>query len=894
MKKQHFSVSGMSCAACSAHVEKAVERLVGVKSVAVNLLSNDMTVEFDETVLSIGDIEKAVFSAGYGASVSGNVGAGSSCGVGLDGSARSGGCNNGKGSSVAERKFGSAKSEGGGGLSSLITSFILLFALMYFSMGNMMWGFPAPAAFDHKQNPVGFALIQFVLLLPIIYIYRNYFYSGFKKLFKGAPNMDTLVAIGSSVSVIYGAVALFIMSYYSSKLALGGVEFNEMSRYKSIIEHYCHNLYFESAAMILTLVSFGKYLEGVSKRKTTKAVEALAALAPKTAIVLVGGEEREIPVEEVKVGDVLVLKKGAIVAVDGVVESGSISVDQSNITGESFPVMKGGGEEIFASTTVTAGYCTMRAVKVGEDTSFAAIVRLVEEAANSKAPVSRLADKISAYFVPTILIISVLTFAFNLIFGGDFERALNFAVTVVVIACPCALGLATPVAIMVGTGKGAQLGLIIKNAEILEKTKSIDTVVLDKTGTLTEGKPTVTDYFTVENEMEVLGAVYAIERMSEHPLAGAVCEFAEQKGACAPSVSDYFSIDGCGLCASVCGVAFAIGNSSFEERGAVIDDCLKATASGFAKSGKTPLFIYKNNVAIGIIAVKDNLKKDSESAVNELIARDIDVIMLTGDNRATAQAIAGEVGIKRVISDVLPQDKQGVIEDLKNEGRFVAMVGDGVNDAPALTAADIGIAVGGGSEVAVSAGDVVLIKNELFGVATAIDLSKRVLGKIKLGLFWAFFYNAVCVFLATGIPYYLWNFAVTPMIGAIAMSFSSVSVVLNALSINTFKPKKLARYSKKCDQTDQNDNNFGDGVKVDEDENNYVKGENITMKTIIKVNGMMCAHCVAHVEKAALSVEGVTYAKADLDKKQVEIETNGDCTALVKQRIVEAGYEIAD
>lgn len=894
MKKQRFSVSGMSCAACSAHVEKAVERLVGVKSVAVNLLSNDMTVEFDETVLSIGDIEKAVFSAGYGASVSGNVGAGSSCGVGLDGSARSGGCNNGKGSSVAERKFGSAKSEGGGGLSSLITSFILLFALMYFSMGNMMWGFPAPAAFDHKQNPVGFALIQFVLLLPIIYIYRSYFYSGFKKLFKGAPNMDTLVAIGSSVSVIYGAVALFIMSYYSSKLALGGVEFNEMSRYKSIIEHYCHNLYFESAAMILTLVSFGKYLEGVSKRKTTKAVEALAALAPKTAIVLVGGEEREIPVEEVKVGDVLVLKKGAIVAVDGVVESGSISVDQSNITGESFPVMKGSGEEIFASTTVTAGYCTMRAVKVGEDTSFAAIVRLVEEAANSKAPVSRLADKISAYFVPTILIISVLTFAFNLIFGGDFERALNFAVTVVVIACPCALGLATPVAIMVGTGKGAQLGLIIKNAEILEKTKSIDTVVLDKTGTLTEGKPTVTDYFTVENEMEVLGAVYAIERMSEHPLAGAVCEFAEQKGACAPSVSDYFSIDGCGLCASVCGVAFAIGNSSFEERGAVIDDCLKATASGFAKSGKTPLFIYKNNVAIGIIAVKDNLKKDSESAVNELIARDIDVIMLTGDNRATAQAIAGEVGIKRVISDVLPQDKQGVIEDLKNEGRFVAMVGDGVNDAPALTAADIGIAVGGGSEVAVSAGDVVLIKNELFGVATAIDLSKRVLGKIKLGLFWAFFYNAVCVFLATGIPYYLWNFAVTPMIGAIAMSFSSVSVVLNALSINTFKPKKLARYSKKCDQTDQNDNNFGDGVKVDEDENNYVKGENITMKTIIKVNGMMCAHCVAHVEKAALSVEGVTYAKADLDKKQVEIETNGDCTALVKQRIVEAGYEIAD
>lgn len=891
MKKQRFSVSGMSCAACSAHVEKAVGKLVGVKSVAVNLLSNDMTVEFDETVLTIDDIEKAVFSAGYGATAfasSSGAACGGECGYGE----KKGG--NDRGGATGGKTFGSAKSEGGGNLTSLITAFILLFILMYFSMGSMMWGFPTPAVFDHEQNPVGFALIQFVLLLPIVYIYRNYFYSGFKKLFKGAPNMDTLVAIGSSVSVIYGVVATFVMSYYSSKVALGGAAATEISRYKSIIEQYCHNLYFESAAMILTLVSFGKYLEGVSKRKTTKAVEALAALAPKTAIVLVGGEEREIPAEEVKVGDLLVLKKGVIVAVDGVVESGSVSVDQSNITGESVPVMKGEGEDIFASTTVTAGYCTMRAVKVGEDTSFAAIVRLVEEAANSKAPVSRLADKISAYFVPTILIISILTFALNLIFGGDFERALNFAVTVVVIACPCALGLATPVAIMVGTGKGAQLGLIIKNAEILEKTKSIDTVVLDKTGTLTEGKPTVTDYFTVENDQEILGAVYAIERMSEHPLAAALCEFAERRKASAPSAEDYYSIDGCGVCATIGGSAFAVGNSSFAARGAVIADELKTSANGLARNGKTPLFIYKNNVAIGIIAVKDNLKKDSESAVKELIARDIDVIMLTGDNRRTAQAIATELGIERVISDVLPQDKQSVIEGLKKEGRIVAMVGDGVNDAPALTAADIGIAVGGGSEVAVSSGDVVLIKNELLGVATAIDLSKRVLGKIKLGLFWAFFYNAVCVFLATGIPYYLCGFAVTPMIGAVAMSFSSVSVVLNALSINAFKPKKLAGYSEKRDQTYQKQNNLDGGIKDGEIENKDNKGENKAMKTIIKVNGMMCAHCVAHVEKAALSVEGVTYAKADLNKKQVEIESNCDCTASVKQKIIEAGYEIAD
>ena len=510
----------------------------------------------------------------------------------------------------------------------------------------------------------------------------------------------------------------------------------------------------------------------------------------------------------------------------------------------------------------------------------------MEEAANSKAPVSRLADKISAVFVPTILIIALLTLVCNLIAGSSFELSLNFAVTVVVIACPCALGLATPVAIMVGTGKAAQLGLIIRNAEILERTKSINVVVFDKTGTITQGKPSVTDFIS-DNEDYYLGVAYSMENMSEHPLALAVCEYASEHNAELVAVENYSSLEGRGLYGEVNGKKYYIGNLALAKEKSTDYSSFEVSAETLANEGKTPLFIIENGKTVGVIAIKDRVKETAESAVNELIARDIDVIMLTGDNEKTAHAVADEVGIPHVISDVLPQDKQKVIETLKGEGKVVAMVGDGVNDAPALTAADIGIAVGGGSDVAVNSGDIVLLKNDLSGVPVAVDLSKQVLSKIKFGLFWAFFYNVICVFIATGIPYYLFGFKISPMIGALAMSFSSVSVVLNALSVNLFKPKNKAKNS-----GDKKHNNH----KIANIENSEIVAEHdekgAEMETVIKVKGMMCAHCVMRVENAATSVEGVVSAKADLKKGELTVEHNGADIAEIKQKIVDAGYEV--
>ncbi len=879
MKKQLFNVTGMSCAACVSHVEKTVQKTAGVKSVNVNLLMKNMTVEYDETVCSPEDIENSVDKAGYSASLSGGEKTNKSDGGSASSSA---GCP--AGNSAVGAIGGKTKKKLDKQLVELLISAALLIALMYFSMGNMMWGFPAPDVFDHMANPIGYALIQLILLIPVLIIYRRYFISGFKKLFRGAPNMDTLIAIGSSVSVIYGIVSIFILSIATSKLAfVAGLSEAQIAAYKSIIATYHDNLYFESAGMILTLVSLGKYLEGLSERKTTKAVEALVQLKPTRAVVIVDGEEKEVDIADVKVGDIVVVKRGANIPVDGIIESGTVAIDQSNITGESLPVEKSVGEEVYASTIATAGYATVKATKVGEDTSFSAIIKLVEEAANSKAPVSRLADKISAVFVPTILIIALLTLVCNLIAGSSFELSLNFAVTVVVIACPCALGLATPVAIMVGTGKAAQLGLIIRNAEILERTKSINVVVFDKTGTITQGKPSVTDFIS-DNEDYYLGVAYSMENMSEHPLALAVCEYASEHNAELVAVENYSSLEGRGLYGEVNGKKYYIGNLALAKEKSTDYSSFEVSAETLANEGKTPLFIIENGKTVGVIAIKDRVK---ETAVNELIARDIDVIMLTGDNEKTAHAVANEVGIPHVISDVLPQDKQKVIETLKGEGKVVAMVGDGVNDAPALTAADIGIAVGGGSDVAVNSGDIVLLKNDLSGVPVAVDLSKEVLFKIKFGLFWAFFYNVICVFIATGIPYYLFGFKISPMIGALAMSFSSVSVVLNALSVNLFKPKNKAKNSvDKKHKNNKNTNIENIEIVAEHDE----KGAE--METVIKVKGMMCAHCVMRVENAATSVEGVVSAKADLKKGELTVEHNGADIAEIKQKIGDAGYEV--
>ncbi len=751
--KKRFAVEGMMCASCQAHVQKAVETLDGVRSVSVNLLTNSMDVEFDAP-LGVADIEKAVKKAGY------------------------------KARAIDERPARKEESSNKAPLAKLLVSVGLLLVLMYFSMGNMMWGFPAPRVFDHEANPVGFALIQLALVSPILVMYGKYFTSGFSKLFRGKPNMDSLIAIGASFSVLYGVFSLFMLSYAQAEISAGV----DAEHWRGVLMTYHENLYFESAGMILTLVSLGKYLEGLSKRKTTAAIEKLMDLAPKTAIVLREEEELEIPAQDVQVGDVVIVKAGGLVPVDGVVLSGGGSLDQSNITGESMPVYKSEGDEVYSSTVLTAGYLTLRASKVGEDTSYANIIKLVDEASNSKAPISKLADKISGVFVPIILAIALITFAANMLAGAGFEQSLNFAITVIVIACPCALGLATPVAIMVGTGKGAQNGLLIKNAEILEKAHLIKTVVLDKTGTITEGKPKVVDFKQL-TDGDVLDAAYSLEKLSEHPLALAVAEYGEQNGAKQKEVVGYASSAGSGIEGEIDGNRFFIGNlRAAEQRGVDVKEAAPLM-DGFAAEGKTPLLIVKDGIAAGVLAVKDEVKKDSAEAVAMLKAKGVKVVMLTGDNRATAEAIASEVGVDEVIAEVLPTDKQRVINELKTGDKaLVAMVGDGVNDAPALAAADIGIAIGGGSDIALETGDIVLLRKSLTDVANVIALSKRVLNTIKLCLFWAFFYNCICVVIATGAFSYIDPaIKINPMIGALAMSVSSVSVVLGALTINLFK-----------------------------------------------------------------------------------------------------------
>ena len=856
MKKSKFTVGGMTCSACSAHVQKAVEKL-GVKSVQVNLLKNNMLVEYDQNKITDEQIINAVIKAGYTANLQGEK-------------------NNYTKSTPQKSEQNQERP-----LLKLITCVTLLLALMYFSMGNMMWGFPAPDIFDHHKNPMGFALLQFILTLPIIYIYRKYFISGYKKLFKGAPNMDTLIAIGSTASLIYGIFALFMIAHGQQGLinALENANASEVEKFSQIVKTYHDNLYFESAGMILTMVSLGKYLEGLSKKKTTKAIEQMMLLSPDKATVIRNGNQITLPISEVIKGDTVIVKKGELIPVDGVITSGQGAINQANITGESMPVLKGEGEEVYCSTVLNSGYIQIEATKVGEDTSISEIIRLVDEASNSKAPISRLADKISGIFVPLILSVAVITFIVNLIASSSFELSFNFAISVVVIACPCALGLATPVAIMVGTGKGAQNGLLIKNAEILENAHKITTVVLDKTGTLTQGAPTVTDFTLYQgNAQEIINAVYSIESKSEHPLAHAICEYSKQKGALSEEVSQFESVDGMGLKATVKGKSYIIGNLKSALPNYKEEELLNEV-NNLSSAGKTVLVVVVNGVIGALIALKDQLKPQSKNAVELLKKRKIKVVMLTGDNYNTALYIAREVGIDEVIAEVHPDKKQEVIKQLKMKNEYVAMVGDGVNDAPALMSADIGIAMGGGSDIAAESGDIVLLRKTLTDIVNAIDLSKRVLNTIKLGLFWAFAYNLVCVVIASGIFYYPFGLKINPMIGSVAMSLSSISVVLNALTINFMKFKK-----QNCDS----------GCEIKQNQINEIVKENEKMKSYtFKVEGMMCMRCVAHVQKACLSVSGVESAKADLESGMVEIVCDSEDTLQkAKDAVIAEDYKV--
>ncbi|MDD7735794.1 MAG: heavy metal translocating P-type ATPase [Bacillales bacterium] len=818
--KQIFDIIGMTCSSCQSHIQKAIENLDGISSCNVNLLTNTMNVEFDESKLSIQKIISTVDSIGYKAQIK------------------------------EEKKVLSKKKDKE--LFKLIISFSLLIILMYVSMGHMV-NLPLPSFLLGHENSVYFALVQLFLTIPILIIYRRYFISGIKKIIKRNPNMDSLIAIGSSASLIYGLVSIVMMAI--------GLKNNDME----MVKRYHENLYFESSAMILTLVSLGKYLESLYKKKTTKAITRLMELAPKTALREKDATLEVIPIEEVNIDDILIVKKGDKVPVDGIIIEGSCSLDQSIITGESIPVYKTKGDEVFSSTISNSGYIKIRAKKTNQDSSISNIIKLVEEASNSKAPISKLADKISGIFVPLIFILSLITLIGNLIYSKNFELSFNFAISVLVISCPCALGLATPVAIMVGTGKGAENGLLIKNAEILEKAHLIKKIVLDKTGTITNGLPQVVEF---SNEEELIDIVYSFENQSEHPLAKAIITYCKENNAKLIPIDSYESIEGVGIKGTIGKDIYYLGNQRVLDLIKNNNHDIIFKIEEFSKKGNTPLIVTKNDQVVGYILVKDTIKETSKDAISKLKKMNIEVIMLTGDNKIVANNIAKEVGIDQVISEVYPQDKQKIISSLKQDSKhLVAMVGDGVNDALALSSADLGISVGSGSDIALESSDIVLLRNDLLDVINVINLSKRVLNTIKGNLFWAFFYNCIGIVLASGIFYYSLGIKLNPMIGSLAMSFSSVFVVLNALTINLFNIKK--------------NNNKKEGEK-----------ENMEKELVIKVEGMMCSHCKKRVEDCASSFGNVISCEASLENKELRVvyQNELDVDELI-QKINNQGYK---
>lgn len=849
--KEKFDVTGMTCSACSSRVEKSVAKLEGVQSVSVNLLTNSMQVEFDDGRLSPGGIAEAVVKAGYGAS-------------------------------VHEEKAGSVrkteKTEAGENPVEaqlknmkfrLWVSFGFLIPLMYVSMGHMA-GLPLPPFLAGLENAVGFALTQFLLCLPIVYVNRVYYIKGYKTLFHMAPNMDSLIAIGSTAALVYGIFAIYRMGY---GLGSGDME---------LVGQYHMDLYFESAAMILALITLGKYLETRSKGRTSEAITKLMDLAPKTAVVQRESGPVEIPVEEVVVGDTVLVKPGQSIPVDGVILEGNTSVDEAAITGESIPVQKSEKDAVIGATINKTGFISIRASKVGDDTTFSQIIRLVEEASSSKAPIAKIADKIAGVFVPVVMGIALLTAIVWLASGATFEFALSSAICVLVISCPCALGLATPVAIMVGTGKGAENGILIKSGEALETAHSIQSVVMDKTGTITQGKPVVTDIVLLSGDKDrLLQAAAGLEAKSEHPLAEAIMEYASREGIAVPGVTEFQSLPGMGVGGKVEGELYYAGNlRMMQEKGINIQKC-EEQLSKLADEGKTPLLFADSKKAVGIIGVADVVKPTSKEAIRRFTEMGIEVVMLTGDNKRTAQAIQKQLGIQKVIAEVLPQDKEREIARLQEEGKTVAMIGDGVNDAPALARADVGMAIGAGTDVAIESADVVLMKNDLLDAVTAVRLSKAVIRNIKQNLFWAFFYNSLGIPLAAGVFYHWLGWKLNPMFGAAAMSLSSVFVVSNALRLKLFKSS-----SKTWESAGQP---AEEGTEIIENEK-----ESKVMKKTIKIEGMMCQHCRGAVEKALNAMDGVN-AQVSLEDKAAYAEISGDVTdEMLKQAVTEAGYEVVE
>lgn len=757
---QKFSVTGMTCSACSAAVEKSVKHLAGVNSVVVNLLGNSMLVDYDSEAVNPNTIIQSVENAGYHAAVF------------VKGQEEK---NAGKSENKVQTELKEMKNR-------IIVSFCFLLPLLYIAMGHM-FKLPLPGFIHGDKNAVTFALLQFLLTLPIIYVNRKYFQVGFKTLFKGHPNMDSLIAIGSSAAVCYGVFAIFRIGY-----GLGHMDME-------IVMSYSMDLYFESAATILTLITLGKFLEARSKGKTSEAISKLMDLSPKTAMVIRDRNEVEIPIEEVVIGDILAVRPGQSIPVDGVITEGSSAVDQSALTGESIPVEKNPGDKVIGATINKTGFFKFRAEKVGDDTTLSQIIQLVEDANSSKAPIAKLADKISGIFVPVVISIALLSAVIWLLTGAPFEFALSIGIAVLVISCPCALGLATPVAIMVGTGKGATNGILIKSAEALEIAHKINTVILDKTGTITEGKPRVTDIAVAANvsEEELLRAAATMEKPSEHPLADAILEKAGEKGIQPLDVTEFKAVSGRGILAKVGEADYCSGNLTLMQEQGVDASELMQKADGFSENGKTPLYFAKEGHLLGVIAVADVVKPTSKAAIEEMKALGIDVVMLTGDNRKTAEAIRQQLQIDRVVAEVLPQDKESEVRKLQEAGKKVAMIGDGINDAPALARADVGIAIGAGTDIAIESADIVLMKSDLLDAVTAIELSKATIRNIKQNLFWAFFYNTIGIPLAAGVFYGILEWKLNPMFAAAAMSLSSVCVVTNALRLRFFKPKRNSR-----------------------------------------------------------------------------------------------------
>ncbi len=839
-----FDVTGMTCSACSSHVEKSVCKLVGEGNVSVSLLTNSMQVKYDEKKISEEDIIKAVEDAGYGASVAGAPAA-----------------------KKAEKKGSVVDEEIKEMKTRLIISFIFLIPLMYVSMGSMA-GLPQPSFLTGHANAVSFAFTQFLMCLPIIYVNRKYFIVGYKTLWHRAPNMDSLIAVGSTAALAYGIFAIYRMSY-----GLGAGDY-------ALVEKYHMDLYFESSVMILTLITLGKFLETRSRRKTSEAISRLTELAPETAVVERNGVETEIPIEELNAGDIVIVKPGARIPADGIIVDGNSSVDESALTGESIPVEKTAGDKIIAASINKNGFLKFRAEKVGSETTLAQIIKLVEDASASKAPIAKLADKIAGVFVPVVMTIALVTAIAWLATGHDFEFALSCAISVLVISCPCALGLATPVAIMVGTGKGAENGILIKSAEALETLHLVKTVIMDKTGTLTEGKPVVTDIYSIGmDENELLALAASAEKPSEHPLAGALIEDAEKKGINLFEAEDFRAVSGRGVTATVDGRKILAGNKYFMSENGIDVSVFEQKEKEYSNLGKTVLYFAGENNPLGLIAVQDVPKKTSRAAVKCLRDMGIDVIMLTGDNKRTAEAVARSLGITNVVSEVMPQDKEAVVRSVQEKGGRTAMIGDGINDAPALARADVGIAIGAGTDVAIESADIVLMKSDLMDAVTAIKLSKATIKNVKENLFWAFFYNIICIPLAAGIWFPAFGIKLSPMIGAAAMSMSSVCVVSNALRLKFFK------VDNNCVLDDE------PAGEINVVSQNEYKGET-NMKKEMLIEGMSCMHCSGRVEKALNGLDGVN-AKVDLEKKTAYVDLSKDVSdADLTKAVTDAGYEV--